>query len=693
MKSIGAHPLQPPALGSRVTARLRKLRFRRAACTLPSAGLDGSLDPAGEVLAPVAKTTSVRRQNLLSVTSGTSGDHAAWDHCLDALLEKCQTSSLTDAVESSIHETLGWPIAVFWQPVPRLDYLLSATRRVVAPCTNSLAGFCLTARGTCQIQQAHGHAAFNPAIDTKIVPVLGSTLLFPLIDDDDQVFGIVQLARQEAIVEEDAIFADWFARKLKLLKKWVEVPPECDRFCTSISSRNVLARCADYFDCRVCEVWKMAPGQQIVRFVGGSAVTVDGTDGGIAGESLRTHKAANFANAADGQSFDRAFDTDGESVFCLVIHGEDATYGFVLRGSNHLVFASGDEAKLLRVAPYLLRQFSEKVADETMLGDDGKLLGTPASMALTVDEIATVCSLNCFAPNFKGAGHFKELFFFFESFHLFELFGITAERFYRFLVAVSERYTSAHYHNWTHACDVTQCIFFMIKTSRLDVQYEPWELFIILTAAICHDINHRGLNNVFNMRAETPLGILYKDQSVLEIHHIHESIQIINRDNIQLFGSFDVPQSRSVWQLFIHLILVTDMAKHFDLLKRAEAALAAGTFSMENPEMRRLGLQLVMKVSDISNVCRPFNYASMWCDILNLEFFHQGDLEKELGIGLTSPLNDRETSNKPKSQIGFYNFICIPLYSTIAKLWPPLQVQLDNVLANLQMWKDLAAAS
>jgi 3',5'-cyclic-nucleotide phosphodiesterase len=100
-----------------------------------------------------------------------------------------------------------------------------------------------------------------------------------------------------------------------------------------------------------------------------------------------------------------------------------------------------------------------------------------------------------------------------------------------------------------------------------------------------------------------------------------------------------------------------------------------------------------MKVGDISNVSRPFEYANMWCDILNLEFFRQGDTEKDLRIGFTSPLNDRETSNKPKSQIGFYNAICVPLYSIIARIWPPLKVQLDNVLSNLQKWKDLAAAS
>jgi 3',5'-cyclic-nucleotide phosphodiesterase len=315
--------------------------------------------------------------------------------------------------------------------------------------------------------------------------------------------------------------------------------------------------------------------------------------------------------------------------------------------------------------------------------------GTPAKLALTPEEIATVSSLNCFSPDFSGLGHFKELLFFFETFDFLSSFRITAERFFRFLLVVSRRYTSTPYHNWMHACDVTQCLFFMVQHGKITEKCEAWEIFTLLVSGICHDIGHEGLNNVFNVKTETPLGILYKDMSVMEMHHLHESIPIITRADIDLFGGFDAMANKQVWNLFVKIILATDMARHFDLLKRATTALDQQMFDINVDEWRLLALQLVMKVADISNVSRPFEYADKWCDILNKEFFHQGDLEK-LSIGLTSPLNDRETSNKPKSQIGFYMFICIPLYTVVATLFPPLQVQVDSVNANLGRWKELA---
>jgi hypothetical protein len=231
----------------------------------------------------------------------------------------------------------------------------------------------------------------------------------------------------------------------------------------------------------------------------------------------------------------------------------------------------------------------------------------------------------------------------------------------------------------------------MLYFGKVGEKYEAWELYTLLIAAVCHDTGHQGFNNIFNVKAETPLGILFKDTSVMETHHVTQAIPVLSRDDIGMFAAFDGPQLRKVWTLFIKIILSTDMAHHFALVKQAQGLIDADDFDMSKDEIRLLGLQLFMKLGDISNVCRPFEIADRWCDILNEEFFHQGDLEKSTGIGLTSPLNDRETSNKPKSQIGFYNFICLPLYTIVARLYPPLQVNVESLKSNLERWKELVA--
>jgi hypothetical protein len=44
------------------------------------------------------------------------------------------------------------------------------------------------------------------------------------------------------------------------------------------------------------------------------------------------------------------------------------------------------------------------------------------------------------------------------------------------------------------------------------------ELFALSVAIICQDANHDGFTKWFNVKAETPLGILFRNQSVLETH-------------------------------------------------------------------------------------------------------------------------------------------------------------------------------
>jgi hypothetical protein len=61
-------------------------------------------------------------------------------------------------------------------------------------------------------------------------------------------------------------------------------------------------------------------------------------------------------------------------------------------------------------------------------------------------------------------------------------------------------------------------------------------------------------------------------------------------------------------------------------------------------------------MSDISNSAKPFDIVKTWVDLLFVEFFHQGDLERADGRPI-SYLMDRSTVNVAKAQIGFLDVI------------------------------------
>jgi hypothetical protein len=129
------------------------------------------------------------------------------------------------------------------------------------------------------------------------------------------------------------------------------------------------------------------------------------------------------------------------------------------------------------------------------------------------------------------------------------------------------------------------------------------------------------------------------------------------------------------------------MAKHFGFLKEVGEVLETAPLDMVNPLHRYYAINLVLKCAVISNISRPFEMANKWCDVLCEEFFRQGELEEMHGMSYTSPPNDRPHLDKPWSQIGFYTFVCLPLYQLAARALPPLQVNVDQVLVNLAVWK------
>ena len=68
--------------------------------------------------------------------------------------------------------------------------------------------------------------------------------------------------------------------------------------------------------------------------------------------------------------------------------------------------------------------------------------------------------------------------------------------------------------------------------------------FALLVAAICHDSDHPGHNNTFEINSKSKLAMEYNIQSVLENHHIAVAICVIESDGCQIIDSLSVDDSK-----------------------------------------------------------------------------------------------------------------------------------------------------
>merc|ERR1719499_2740877 len=207
--------------------------------------------------------------------------------------------------------------------------------------------------------------------------------------------------------------------------------------------------------------------------------------------------------------------------------------------------------------------------------------------------------------------------------------------------------------------------------------------FASICAAACHDIDHNGFTNIFHMKTQSSLAILYNDKSVLENHHAALGWKIIRETN--LLKTLNHDQREQFRSVFIHCILGTDMSLHSshleELITIAECrAKPEGNRSPLETAERMLALSV--HTADISNVAKPFDICTKNIDRLFKEFFRQGDEEKRLGLPF-SMMCDRETTNIQKSEALYIQLLVKPWFNHFASvIQGPAKACIKNLESN-----------
>jgi hypothetical protein len=219
------------------------------------------------------------------------------------------------------------------------------------------------------------------------------------------------------------------------------------------------------------------------------------------------------------------------------------------------------------------------------------------------------------------------------------------------------------------------------------------ELLAMLLAAIVHDVGHDGMNNNYHKNALTDRAIAYNDQSIQENYHLgvlFESMKT-HADKIDVFAGCERVFYQKIREMIIHLVLHTDMSKHFVALKEFKTLAEERGSSAEAWKGDMLPLMAhVLHSCDISNPAKPTSVATEWTDRCLREFFHQGDVEKGQGLPI-SALCDRESTPVPDSQIGFIQFVVLPTYQALATVLPQTRKFVQQLNANLDYWEQKKA--
>lgn len=260
----------------------------------------------------------------------------------------------------------------------------------------------------------------------------------------------------------------------------------------------------------------------------------------------------------------------------------------------------------------------------------------------------------------------------------------------RFVLMVKKGYRNPPYHNWTHAFAVAHFCFLCIKNLNLQQSLDDIELFALFVSCLCHDLDHRGTNNQYQVASKSVLAALYSSEgSVMERHHFAQTMCIVNTDGCNIFENLSSKDYTTVLDLVRDIILATDLAHHLKIMNSLKEMAKVG-FDTKNERHHSLLLCLLMTASDLSDQTKPWDNTKHVAALIYREFFSQGDMEKSLGQK-PAEMMDRERARIPDLQIGFLDHIALPVYKVLADLFPASDIVRDTVVDNRRHWEKICA--
>ncbi|XP_066586223.1 cGMP-specific 3',5'-cyclic phosphodiesterase [Prorops nasuta] len=317
------------------------------------------------------------------------------------------------------------------------------------------------------------------------------------------------------------------------------------------------------------------------------------------------------------------------------------------------------------------------------------------ALKLTTDAIPTAEKYNLFSFTFidfdlSDEDTCRATIRMFKQCNLIQKFHIPYDVLCRWILSVKKNYRPVKYHNWRHALNVAQTMFAMLKTGKMEQFMTDIEILGLLVACLCHDLDHRGTNNAFQTKTESPLAILYST-STMEHHHFDQCVMILNSDSNNIFQSLSMEDYRKVMRVVENAILSTDLAMYFKKKSKFMELIDDGEFDWQSEEKKELLCGMMMTACDVSAIAKPWEVQHRVAKLVADEFFDQGDLERLQLNQQPVAMMDRERRDElPQMQVGFIDDICLPLYKVLSETFPWIMPLYEGTLDNRKHWQDLA---
>ena len=399
-------------------------------------------------------------------------------------------------------------------------------------------------------------------------------------------------------------------------------------------------------------------------------------------------RESNFSNNSDNQYYSMA-------VVPIVGSDRTTTGAFVMQWKRrkNTSFTSDDVRLMEAFAVFIsIAMERSKMKDSVQFGplelalrqnmteSERLSILVPANLVMVKDEIMALITPSYSVYDKDETTLFKFGFWLFDVLGLRHAYKMNNETLFGFLFQLKNAYKQSSYLNWQHAMQMAQMLTYILVQGKLLDFFTPFERFALVVSTLsCNVASDTASNSI-------PLSVLYKGQSVQESFHASVLINITSDARANIFAGFRGDDQVKIWETVIALIQATDPGRHFDIMEQIGRRSDQGNWHRD-PNNRLYVMMLLVKVLDISDVLRPFEFANKFKNSLAEKFFQYGDISRCYGMAYKSDQKTRDNIDRSTSLVGYMNYVAVPLLIHAAKAFPVLAITVEQARQNTRLWE------
>ncbi|EAY05493.1 3'5'-cyclic nucleotide phosphodiesterase family protein [Trichomonas vaginalis G3] len=257
-----------------------------------------------------------------------------------------------------------------------------------------------------------------------------------------------------------------------------------------------------------------------------------------------------------------------------------------------------------------------------------------------------------------------------------------------FIAEAQKHYNSVPYHNWRHATDATQFVYYFVSMEPVSKMLTSLDKFALLLSVICHDLEHNGHTNDYHRKTNSDFAKESgPDLPPLENHHQNLAKVLVRKFLTYTLDHLSESKKDDLFKLITEIIFSTDMSKHKYFVDKINENVGKLDSSLES---HILACQAIMKLADLSNTCRLFQDGAKMAKRLTEEWYLQGDDERRLGLPISKGMDRNNPTPLPVDQIGFYKYCTLQLLMADQKYFGCFEDVVAQFNSNLSTWEKLA---